>query len=428
MNKPVNPEEFFAAYGGQVSPGNQQSESSDEAGNNRKSKSVHSRSRRQADHQPLRVIDPRALFGRPVPERRWIVPGWLPCGHVTANYGDGGTGKTLLAQQLMTATALGKPWCGLAVEPCRSFGLFCEDDEDELHRRQEAILIHYNAGYNQLADMRWTSGVGRDNTLLRFDRDGIGEATETLTEIAVQAKAFDARLVVIDTAADTFGGNENDRQQVRQFIGNHLNRLAIAINGAVLLNAHPSRSGLSATGDLDGGSTAWSNSVRSRWSLARPKTEDGREQDTDERILTRRKANYAQIGEEIALRWQKGVLVPQRGNGETAIDQMTRWKHAEEMFLTLLDKCLAQNVFVSSSKNAGNFAPKVFAKRPERAGCSRADFDGAMSRLLAEGKVANALYGRKSDARYRIERAPEESHEDTLNVLCGGPEMTGRPV
>jgi len=89
--------------------------------------------------KPMIVVDPRSLQDKLVPERRWIVRDWLPFGYTTALYGDGGTGKTLLAQQLMTSCATGVPWLGMTTMRCPVLGLFCEDDEDELHRRQHAI-------------------------------------------------------------------------------------------------------------------------------------------------------------------------------------------------------------------------------------------------------------------------------------------------
>jgi putative DNA primase/helicase len=77
--------------------------------------------------------------------------------------------------------------------------------------------------------------------------DNVGGATDRLDELTRAALDFQATLVVVDTAADTFGGNENDRNQVRQYIGAGLNRLAQSLDGgnggAVLLNAHPSRRG-----------------------------------------------------------------------------------------------------------------------------------------------------------------------------------------
>src|ERR1043165_339199 len=91
------------------------------------------------DPSPLTIIDPRAFHEQPIPERVWAVPGWVPYGVATALYGPGGTGKSLLAMQLMTATALGRSWLGVPVAPVRSIGLFCEDDLDELQRRQAAI-------------------------------------------------------------------------------------------------------------------------------------------------------------------------------------------------------------------------------------------------------------------------------------------------
>src|SRR3954469_7258114 len=118
---------------------------------------------------PLHIINPVDLATQPVPRREWIVEDWLPIGCVAMNYGDGGTGKSLLAQQLMSATALGKPWCGLEVMPCRSFGLFCEDDEAELHRRQVDICGAIGANMIDLEAMRWVSGIGEDCSLVGFN-------------------------------------------------------------------------------------------------------------------------------------------------------------------------------------------------------------------------------------------------------------------
>ena len=331
--------------------------------------------------QPFRIVDPTTLQDLVVPERRWIVQDWLPYGHVTLNYGDGGTGKTLLAQQLMTSCATGRPWCGLAVEQCRTFGFFCEDDDDELHRRQDAICLTYGVSFKDLGDMRWTSAVGEDNLLCTFDYEGRLQPTARFHEMKRAAKEFGAKLVIVDTAADTFGGNENDRSQVRQYIGRLLNGLARDIGGAVLLNAHPSRSGMSSTGDMDGGSTGWSNSARSRWSLARPKAEDGQDVDTDERILTRRKANHAAIGDTIKMRWAKGVMVPTRT--PTGLTAMADKADAEAVFLTLLIRCEEQGVYVHHTNTSTLYAPKVFSKRPDRGGFTLKEFDAAMHRLFA---------------------------------------------
>jgi len=351
----------------------------------------------------LALVDPTILEFKPLPERVWIVQDWLAIGHVTLNYADGGTGKTLLAQQLMTSCATSTPWLGLAVERCPSLGIFCEDDNDELHRRQNVINAYAGISYSALGAMRWQSRVGMDNLLVSFASNGALQITDLLGHIEEAAQHHGARLVVLDTAADMFGGNENDRRQVRQFIG-ALTGMAVRLQAAVLLNAHPSRAGLN-SGELDGGSTAWSNSARSRWSLARPAGEDGEQADPDARILTRRKSNYSSIGDVIRLRWERGVLVPLEAPG--GFSGAVQKQAVEELFMTLLDRCMAQGMNLSNSKNATNNAPSEFAKRPDAQGYARREFDAAMSRLFADKRLILETYGRKGDVRQRLARAPE---------------------
>ena len=149
--------------------------------------------------------------------------------------------------------------------------------------------------------MRWISGLARIMPSLRSTADGRTQATKRYDAIEIAAKEHGARLVVLDTAADLFAGNENDRHQVRRFIG-LLNNLAQAINGAVLLNAHPSRTGLS-TGNLDGGSPHGATAFAPDGHSPSPGADgDAKQPDTSERILTRRKANYAKHRRDIALR------------------------------------------------------------------------------------------------------------------------------
>jgi hypothetical protein len=115
----------------------------------------HDKSAGTTETEPTtwRALDLPSFEGIPVPERRWIVPNWLPVRVVTLCYADGGIGKTLLALQLMAATALSSNWCGLPVEPCNSVGLFSEDDTTELHIRMDAIRQHYGVSWADLGDM-----------------------------------------------------------------------------------------------------------------------------------------------------------------------------------------------------------------------------------------------------------------------------------
>ena len=237
------------------------------------------------------------------------MPEWIPCGVVTGLYGDGGLGKSLLAQQLQTAIALGSAWLALPVETGATLGVYCEDSHDELWRRQTDINAEYEIDFDSLASVHWLPRLGEDNLLMTFAR-GVGELTPFHSHVLEAALDLEARLVIVDTAADTFGGNENDRSQVRQFVSRALGSIAQKINGAVLLCAHPSRSGLS-SGEGDGGSTGWSNAFRSRLYLRAPDQENGEKPDPNARVLERRKANYASRNDEIRLRWRNGVIGPE---------------------------------------------------------------------------------------------------------------------
>ncbi len=347
---------------------------------------------------PLRLIRPEDFLKRQVSPRKWVVPDWIPCGVVTALYGDGGIGKSLLAQQLQSACATGSAWAGQTAETVNSLGVYCEDDENELLRRQTGINSLYGCDQSSLAAVRFISRAGEDNLLMVFDRQGRGETTPFQKQILEAARDHHARLVVFDTAQDGFAGNENDRSQVRQFIGRALGEIAKAIDGAVILCAHPSRSGLS-SGEGDGGSTAWSNTARSRLFFARPEDEDGAKPDENARILSRKKANYAALGESMPLLWNAGVFIA--GTPEAA----TLRPPVESVFLDLLAAMKSEGRDASYKPRAGTYAPRIFAKRPDRRGYRMADFERAMERLFAAGSIAACESGPPSRRFHFIEKA-----------------------
>jgi RecA-family ATPase len=353
------------------------------------------------------IINPVDLYGKPVPVRKWIVDQWLPIGAVTALYADGGVGKTNVAIQLQFSTSLtGMPWCGLAVTQCRSLGLYCEDDEDELHRRLVRMCEGADVDIRHLGAVRMISGMGQDNTLMEQNDRGGMRPTPNLAELRRHAKDHRATLLILDTAADLFDGNEVDRRQVRQFLG-ELNGLALELKAGVLLAAHPSRTGLK-SGNLDGASTAWSNSVRSRWSLSRPQGDDV-PLNTPDRVLTKRKANYAATGEEIRLREVMGILEPiAKISGLSA---MVNSAEAEQTFLALLAEATASNRPVSDAVTAGNFAPRSFAKSSGARGFAKKDLNAAMERLFSNKKIIMEDYGRPGDLRRRIALAVAAAHE-----------------
>src|SRR5215831_1471509 len=83
--------------------------------------------------RPFKVFDLGDFADKDIPKRDWLIPSVVLKRSITLFAGDGGTGKSLMCQQLQVAAALGIDWLGLPCsEPLTSFGYYCEDDEDEL--------------------------------------------------------------------------------------------------------------------------------------------------------------------------------------------------------------------------------------------------------------------------------------------------------
>lgn len=333
------------------------------------------------------------FIGKPIPARHWHVPGLLPVKQVTALYGDGGTGKSMIAMQLAVATAVGTPWLAKDVYEGNVIYLSAEDDIDEIHRR-----LHQIGNIEAMRRLTFRSLAGED-ALLAITHGRTSQLIPTPLFNVLDARMASERpaLLVLDTLADFFGGNENDRAQVRAFIG-MLRGLAIRHNCAVLLLAHPSASGLS-SGAGSSGSTAWNNSVRSRLYLSRVFSNDGQEANPDARLLTVKKSNYGPVGEEILLLWEAGTFVAKdypagSGGCET---------RAEGVFLKLLDKLHEQGRFVNSAAGQ-TYAPTVFASHPESDGISKRAFTSAMNRLFNKGLLENVASGPPSKRRRHIER------------------------
>lgn len=249
------------------------------------------------------IIDPRE-WTAPAPLRQWLVQDWIPIGYATGLYGDGGLGKSLLLQQLLTSVATGLPWLGLEVRAGNAFGFMCEDDPAELHRRQEAINRQIGIEPQHLEMLRYTSRLGLENILMTFDERNRPELTALFKDLVKYLATFRPKLVVLDTLADIFGGEEVKRAHARQFVQGVAGNIARAFDCAVVVAAHPSASGM-ASGSGTSGNTAWSNTFRSRLYLTGPKDDA----DRDTRLLERKKANYSKRGEGITIKWEDGAFI-----------------------------------------------------------------------------------------------------------------------
>jgi len=336
------------------------------------------------------------LAAQPPPARPWTVQDWIPRRQVTLLTGEGGGGKSQIAMQLQAAASTGMPWLGLAVDPCRSLGFYAEDEQDELHRRLCGIVELTGAAPSDLRDMYWRSVVSDDAEMIEADeRSGDIRPTAYFRRIEREVMGSGARLLILDAVTNLFGADEIKRRQVNSFIG-LLRRLAIKMDGAVVLLGHPSAAGI-ATGSGLSGSTHWHNAVRSRLYLARTTGDDA---DPDERTLTRLKANYAGSGDILRLRWQRGGFVSLEE--PSGIDKAALGAKADRVFRALLAATYAEGIWTSPNPSSRNYAPTVFAKRPDRDGIGKQAFDGAFHRLKHCGAVKIESYGPPSNEHTRL--------------------------
>lgn len=326
-----------------------------------------------------------------VPPRLWHVRGFVPTGQVTILSGDGRTGKSLLAMQLAASTATGTQWLGADVREGWALYLSAEDDAPELYRRLSAI-----GDVRAMQRLTLRSLAGQDALLAApRDRTGVLGRTPLFDALDARMTADRPALLVLDTLADFFGGNENDRAQARQFIG-MLRGLAIRHECAVLLLSHPSVAGI-ASGGGSSGSTAWNNSVRSRLYLSRVVGNDGYKPNPDARQLTVKKSKYDRSGAQIDLYWQNGVFV-----GEQLATRAEGHAKAETVFLKLLAEFASQGRRVNTS-GGPSYAPTAFAAHPESDGITKRAFKDAMEKLLTAGRVVLVETGPASKRRSHIE-------------------------
>lgn len=337
--------------------------------------------------QTLPRFDLDLLDGAPPPDRKWVLPGFIPCGEITLFTGPGGAGKSLFAQQLATALAGGVPFLGIGDSGEKTTALYvtAEDDEFELHRRQRNIMRTLDLDRADVGDrLGLISLRGRiGNELVTFDRDGSLERSNTFSLLRNTVEVTGANFLILDNLAHLFAGNENDRGQVTAFV-NALYSLVRNQGVTILLLGHPNKSG-----DSYSGSTAWLNAVRSQIEINRVQDGEGNVLDPDARVLTLGKANYARAGAQQAFRWHEFAFVLEEDLPSDARAELAEAQKAaaeNEAYLRCLAAATDRKRAVSHHPGV-NYYASTFAKMPEGRGNTKAAFERAFERLLALGAI-----------------------------------------
>ena len=233
----------------------------------------------------------------PWPDREWLIPGWLPVGRLGMLSGRGGRGKSRLALQLVARMAASPAARGPFVPAARGPGndtavsdahlvldathagpvvyASWEDEREEAGRRiakfgaDDLAIPADLAGRLRYLDLRgegplWGPG-GKARHLT-----ALGGLTPVGQRVRATCEALDARLLVVDSLAGAYGGDENVRALVRAFCADW-DKWATDARCAVMLIAHPPKTpGGAGTGQVDrdyAGSTDWHGAARWRWTL-----------------------------------------------------------------------------------------------------------------------------------------------------------------
>lgn len=346
----------------------------------------------------LPIIDLEAWEGEP-PPREFAWGADIPLRQTTMLTGPGGIGKSLLAQQMLTAIALGRPFLGRDTRPMPALYVTCEDDAEELWRRQIAICEAFNIDLGHLAArqtlatrLTLVSLCGHDGTALaEIDADGQIRRTERWKDLAYIVRERGIRMIAYDNATDAMAGDHNDVHQVASFV-NMLTGLAIETSGAFLILHHPNKA------EQDWlGSVAWHNKVRSRLVLKSA----GRDGDADARVLTNPKANYAASGSEVQLRWYRGRFVADDELPESYRSQLEFTARAaadNDLFLACLREATRQQRAVSEAPSP-SFAPAKFDSMSESKGIGRKRLEAAMDRLFRLSLIERGELPWKRDNR-----------------------------
>jgi RecA-family ATPase len=339
------------------------------------------------------------LAGRTPPERPWLISHWLSTG-ATLLAGSGGVGKSLLAQTIATALALGLPFIDAIAQPQRVLMWACEDDHDELWRRQVAICSLFGCQLEELEGrLIIEPRLGQDNSLF-VPVYGMPVWTPIRDELIEQVRDTHAEVLILDNIGQTYGCSENDRHAVTVYVNG-----CGVMAPATLLLGHPAK----AANSEFSGSTAWENAVRMRWYLGTtlPDQEDAKEEtdDPDEsvRYLAKRKTNYT-TRDFRKMTCQNGVIRIEGQTGPIAGPYLAAESRASaERFLIqgILD-LERVGLHGRAAPSSPEFLPKKLATMKLIGPHTLKEMRGALNRLLLAGKIREVEVGQLSNRMPRM--------------------------
>jgi RecA-family ATPase len=315
----------------------------------------------------------------------FMIEDLVPKHAVTGLFGQDGTGKSLLGHHLLTCYSLGLDFFGhriVAPGPKPSLGIYCEETIGILAWRQAAVNRAHGLLFREVgaAGLELRGRLGQDNTLVRMDR-GVAEPTKAYDALVRYCVDTERRLLWLDHVLHLLSGDILSATDVAKLLA-VLARLAVEIDGAVVLAGHVARS----EGSQYLGSAMFSALVRSRLWLRRLTKDDGPPAGADPkalRVLELAKSNHAGL-RELTLEWRDGAFF-WLGAAEHKAAQSERDKAAESAFIRAL-RALDEREKAVADRGMTSAAPQMvaWALAP---GFGEDELREAMKRLIASGRI-----------------------------------------
>ena len=302
----------------------------------------------------ITTFDWTQCVGREPPPIKWAIRNWLSM-HSTLIAGRGAIGKTLLAQCVGTALATGQRYIDDIDRPYVVGLYLCEDDVDEVWRRQLQINRYFGLEWADLGSLHITVRVGHSNTLFEPEF-GVLRFTSAFNQLREWVLDLGIEYLFLDNVSQTYAGPTADNGAVTRFVNGVRGIWTGEYPGAPVFLAHPAR----AQGSEYSGAAAWENACRMRWWLDdKPpdtKSDDVHEMDSALRYLAKRKVNYGER-DLIRLTYSDGVLIPDEFQGKP-FSAKYQAERAESIVLTGMRKLLEMKQHPSDGTGA-NYLPKL---------------------------------------------------------------------
>ena len=155
---------------------------------------------------PLRLYSTSELLAMPPPH--WLVDNIMPAGGLVGLYGQPGSKKSFIAIDLALCVATGIPWQGHEVE--QNFVVYISAEGNAgIGKRVLAWLVNH-----EILENRPHIGWLIESIPVNADSE---QMTQLIDRIADEVQTKPG-LIVIDTVARCFDGNENEQEDMGRFV------------------------------------------------------------------------------------------------------------------------------------------------------------------------------------------------------------------